>query len=88
MGRKRADDAATGAQARLRQAELVISNVLRWGVILSATIIAVGVVWFYLDMGATGQTSVTYPHSLDSIAQQLGRGEPLALVALWCSLRR
>lgn len=40
MGRKSADDAATDAQTGLRQAKLVISNVLRWGVILSATIIA------------------------------------------------
>ena len=82
MERKRADDAATDAQARLRQAELVISNVLRWGVILSATIIALGITWFYFDVGAAGQAPVAYPHSLDGIAQQLGRGEPLALVAL------
>jgi uncharacterized membrane protein len=82
MGQKRADDSITDAQGRLRQAELVISNVLRWGVILSATIIALGVVWFYFDMGATGQAPVTYPHSLDGIVQQLGRGQPLALVAL------
>lgn len=82
MGRKSADDAATDAQGRLRQAELVISNVLRWGVILSATIIALGVVWFYLDGRGASQALATYPRSLGGIAQQLGRGEPLALVAL------
>jgi uncharacterized membrane protein len=82
MGRKCADDAATDAQGRLRQAELVISNVLRWGVILSATIIALGVVWFYLDGGGASQALATYPRSLGGIVQQLGRGEPLALVAL------
>jgi uncharacterized protein len=67
---------------KLRQAELVISQVLRGGVLLSAAIIAIGIVWFYLQMAITGHANLTYPTSLPGIVQQLAQGEPLAVVAL------
>ena len=67
---------------RLRQAELIISNVLRGGVVASASVILLGVVWFYLQMAITGHATLTYPHSVLGVAQELARGEPLALVAL------
>lgn len=67
---------------RLRQAELAISHVLRGGVILSAAIILLGVVWFYLQMAITGHATLTYPHSVLEVAQELAQGNPLALVAL------
>jgi uncharacterized membrane protein len=67
---------------RLRQAELIISHVLRSGVVASASVILLGVLWFYLQMAITGHATLTYPHSLLGVAQELARGEPLALVAL------
>jgi len=67
---------------RLRQAELAISQVLRGGVVISAAIILLGVVWFYLQMAITGHATLTYPHSLVEVAQQLAEGDPLSLVAL------
>ena len=67
---------------RLRQAELAISQVLRGGVVISAAIILLGVVWFYLQMAITGHATLTYPHSVVEVAQQLAEGDPLALVAL------
>lgn len=67
---------------RLRQAELAISHVLRGGVIISAAIILVGLVWFYLQMAISGQATLTYPHTVIEVAQQLTQGDPLALVTL------
>ena len=67
---------------RLRQAELAISHVLRGGVVLSAAIILLGVIWFYLQMAMTGQATLTYPHSVIEVAQELAQGDPLALVTL------
>ena len=77
---------ATGATAepdrRLRQAELVISHVLRGGVIVSASVILLGVLWFYLQMAITGHAALGYPHTFGGIIRRLFHGEPLALVAL------
>jgi uncharacterized membrane protein len=80
-----ADDSrgiTTDKDRRLRQAELAISHVLRGGVILSAAIILLGVVWFYLQMAITGRATLTYPTSVSGIVQGLVRGEPLAVVTL------
>lgn len=67
---------------RLRQAELIISHVLRGGVVASAGIIAIGVLRFYLQMAFTGQVTLNYPHTLPTVIEQLTRGEPLAIVML------
>ena len=76
----------TGAAAehdhRLRQTELVISHVLRGGVIASAAVILLGVLWFYLQMAITGHAALGYPHTFGGIIRRLFHGEPLALVAL------
>ena len=76
----------TGAAAehdhRLRQTELVISHVLRGGVIVSAAVILLGVLWFYLQMAFTGHAALGYPHTFGGIIRRLFHGEPLALVAL------
>src|SRR5215469_10655732 len=53
--------------ALVRRSEIIISSVLRGGVILSATVIAIGVAAYYL----AGASAVRYPHGLrfpDSIA--------------------
>jgi uncharacterized membrane protein len=67
---------------RLRQAELAISHVLRGGVVISAAIILLGVVWFYLQMAISGHATLTYPHTVVEVAQEFAQGDPLALVAL------
>lgn len=80
-----AEETTAGApekDRRLRQAELAISHVLRGGVVISAAIILLGVVWFYLQMAITGHATLTYPHTVVEVAQQLAQGDPLALVAL------
>jgi uncharacterized membrane protein len=75
-------DAAPDKDRRLRQAELAISHVLRGGVIVSAAIILLGVVVFYLQMAFTGHATLAYPHSVLDVALGIGRGEPLAIVTL------
>lgn len=69
------------ADARLRQAELIISHVLRGGVLTSAAIIALGVVLFYVR-ATSGTVSDVVPRSLGDVVGGLPRGEPLAVVAL------
>ncbi len=75
-------DITTDKERKLRQAELAISQVLRGGVLISAAITLLGVVWFYLRMAITGRAPLTYPHSIVEVAQELAHGEPLALIAL------
>lgn len=81
MAENRADTATQG-HGRLGQTELIISHVLRGGVVVSAAIILAGVVWFYLQLIITGHAVVTYPHTIPGIARRLTHGEPLALVTL------
>lgn len=68
----------------IRQAELIISNVLRGGVLASAAIIAVGVVVFYLRAATSGRTpsGKPFPTSLQAVGHGLAHGDPLAIVAL------
>ncbi|HEU5442078.1 MAG TPA: TSUP family transporter [Ktedonobacterales bacterium] len=70
---------ASKNDALVRQAELIISNVLRGGVLLSAAIIVIGAVMFYADRG--GQT-LTFPHTLSAVVQMLAQGNPLAIIML------
>lgn len=69
----------------VRQAELIISHVLRWGVVLSAVIIAIGVITFYMKYSsdiARGLHDLTYPHSLATVTAGLAQGDPLAIIML------
>ncbi len=80
-----ADDATASTidkDRRLRQAELAISHVLRGGVLISAAIILLGVVWFYLQMAVIGHATLTYPRSVSDVVRELAQGDPLALVTL------
>lgn len=69
---------------RIRQAELIISNVLRGGVLGSAAIILLGVVIFYLRAATSGHTpsGKPFPMSLPAVGCGLAHGDPLAIVAL------
>lgn len=69
--------------ALVRQAELLISGVLRGGVLLSAGLIAVGVITFYVSGAWRSPTAgSTYPHTLASVWQGVLHGEPLAIISL------
>lgn len=81
------DPTATNADqiTLIRRAELIISNVLRGGVLLSAVVIAGGVIAFYrryLAAGGRGVSNRPFPHSLTGVAQGLSGGDPLAIIAL------
>jgi uncharacterized membrane protein len=68
----------------VRRSELIISSVLRGGVILSATVIAIGVAAYFF----AGSSTLRYPHGLrypDSIPTLwlgLTHGDPVAIIAL------
>ena len=67
----------------VRQAELIISHVLRGGVLLSAAIISSGVVLFYVRAfasGGHGEDPSAFPHTLASVGQGLARGDPQAII--------
>lgn len=69
---------------RLRQTELIISLVLRGGVLLAAAIIALGVVLFYLGtLRAGGYPShLVYPKSAGAVFAGLAHGDPVSVIAL------
>lgn len=68
----------------IRQAELIISNVLRGGVLGSAAIILLGVVIFYARAVTSGHTpsGKPFPSSLPAVGRGLAHGDPLAIIAL------
>ncbi|HLW03334.1 MAG TPA: DUF1634 domain-containing protein [Ktedonobacterales bacterium] len=72
-------------QAVVRQAELVISYVLRGGVLLSAAIILSGVALFYFRAFASGgymTAASAFPHTLAGVEQGIALGNPLAIIVL------
>ncbi|MGZ3713851.1 MAG: DUF1634 domain-containing protein [Ktedonobacterales bacterium] len=72
-----------GRDALVRQAELIISGVLRGGVLLSAGLIAIGVITFYASGAWRSPTAgSTYPHTFASVWQGVLHGEPLAIISL------
>ena len=66
----------------VRRAEVVISNVLRGGVLLSALIIAAGVALFYVRRAQTGLLDHPYPSTLAAVWSGLTQGSPVAIIAL------
>lgn len=70
--------------AIVHRAELVISNVLRGGVLLSAIIITAGVILFYVRsaQSAHGLLDRPYPHSLAAVFAGLTQGDPISIIAL------
>ncbi len=78
------DDTAAERDALLRRTELIISHVLRGGVLLSAAVILIGVVLFYIRwLGSGERLHVTsFPHSLGAVGSGLAHGDPLAVIAL------
>lgn len=82
---RRDGDAERERERLLRQAEVVVSHVLRWGVILSAAIIALGVLLFYVQY-LTGHISTaaaeTFPHTLGAEIAALRAGDAIGVVVL------
>lgn len=68
----------------VRQAELVISQVLRGGVLVSAAITLLGVLLFYLQDGPSGGQAAraVFPHTLGGVVSGLAQGDPLAIIVL------
>jgi uncharacterized membrane protein len=79
-----AQRAQTNRDALLQQSELIISNVLRGGVLLSAAVILLGTILFYIRwVGSSHSTNAaSFPHSLVAVGQGLAHGDPLAIIAL------
>ena len=75
--------AAPGAGGGMvRKAELLISTVLRGGVLLSGAIILGGLAYFFLSKFSTHPLSLSFPHTLPAVFHDLPRGEPLAVIGL------
>ncbi len=68
----------------VRQAEVLISNVLRGGVLLSAAVILVGVVLYYTHpaTAAAAASALTYPHSLGEVIPGVMAGNAEAIITL------
>lgn len=71
-------------ETAVRQAELVISYVLRGGVLLSAAVMLGGVVFFYVQwfLRSGHDASSSFPHTLSSVEQGLAQGNPQAIIVL------
>lgn len=77
----------SGGRARdtLRDAELVISYVLRGGVVVSGAIILAGVIAYYVRYGSAAarvRADRDFPHSVPDVFGGLAHGDPLAIVTL------
>ncbi len=68
--------------ATVRKAELVISNILRLGVILSAAIVVVGVVMFYVREAMFGADTRSFPHSLSAVISGVAQGDARSVIVL------
>jgi uncharacterized membrane protein len=75
-------DKAAERDELLRRAELIISNVLRGGVLLSAGLIAVGVILYYAQYFANGGHAASeIPRTLGAVVGGLGRLDPVSVIA-------
>ena len=77
-------DATADRDALLRRAELIISGVLRGGVYLSAGLIALGVILYYVRYFADGEHTAApaIPHTLGAVASGLGTLDPVSVIAV------
>ncbi len=64
----------------VRQAELIISHVLRGGVLLSAVVVLVGAALYYAKPQPGGTTALTYPHTLGAVLPALFSGSPEGII--------
>jgi uncharacterized membrane protein len=73
-----------GEKTAIEQTEMIISGVLRGGVLVSAAVIGIGVVDFYARYASAGRgiSDTPFPHTIAAVITGLGHGDPLAVVAL------
>lgn len=79
------DRPPSAESAELRQTEIIVSYVLRGGVIVSAAVIALGVVLFYIELLAgriTSAAAQSFPHSFHGELAALLAGSPIAVIVL------
>lgn len=72
-------------ESLVRRAELIISGVLRGGVLLSAAIILLGVVLYYLRNPRANPAIAqpeAFPHSLTTVLAGLAHADGLAIIVL------
>lgn len=77
-------EGASDRDAIVRRTELIISNILRGGVLLSATVITVGIVLFFVRDAQFAHVllDLPFPHSLGDVMSGLAQGNPVAIIAL------
>jgi uncharacterized membrane protein len=78
-------EASTGDNSRdaiARKAELFTSNILRGGVVLSASIIAIGVLMFYVRYTMFGVDGRPFPHSLGAVFDGLAHWDARSVIVL------
>lgn len=68
----------------LRQTELIISYVLRGGVMFAAAIIALGVILFYIGYLRAGSSGgpIIFPHTASQVFLGLAHHDPVAVISL------
>ena len=85
MSAPSADPHASDRESLVRRAELIISGVLRGGVVLSAAIILLGVALYYLRTPRANPAIAQpdpFPHSFPAILTGLAHADGLAIIAL------
>jgi uncharacterized membrane protein len=77
------DESATSPQ-RDYQMDRIISFVLRGGVLLSAGLLILGALLYFVRVlwGGAPANPLTFPHSLGDVFSGLGQGDPLAILTL------
>ncbi len=70
--------------AIVRRTELIISNILRGGVLLSAMVITAGVILLFVRDAQSTHALLNYPfpHSLAEVIAGLAQRDPIAIIAL------
>ena len=80
------------AEERVRRVEILISNILRFGVITSFTVIVIGVVVMFVANPGTASSAdalgrltgpdATFPHTIPAVVYGLGQFEGESILAL------
>lgn len=68
--------------ALVRKADLITAQVLRGGVLLSASIIVIGVVMFYARYFRYGAQANLFPHSFGSVMTGIAHGDASSVIVL------
>ncbi len=66
----------------IRKTELIISGVLRGGVLLSVAIILGGISWFFVQRYTGTLVHATFPDTLPAVVKGVAAADPLAVVVL------